>query len=273
MPGRSPRFLKFGGSVKVLAALGLALVAASMSGCASRQAPTVLWQNTPIIALFNGNYDAIMTVGEAKKHGDFGIGAFDRLDGEMLALDGVVYQVTGDGKVHRPPDEAGLCFTAVTRFTPEREIEIPSGTVFTNLAQLIDPKLPTVNAFYAMRVKGTFSAMMTRAVPGQKKPYAPLCEVVKTQPKFHFEHVAGTMVGFRGPPYVATLNAPGYHFHFLTADQAGGGHVLSFTVDHATLEWRRIDSSEIGYPTDASFNASDLNKINNCSGAEGPSAE
>jgi acetolactate decarboxylase len=261
------------GRTSWITSLALALALPGLTGCATGERRTVLWQNTPIIALYNGNYDAIMTVGEAKKHGDFGIGAFDRLDGEMLALDGVVYQVTSDGKVHRPPDEAGLCFTAVTRFTPEHESEIPRGTVFTNLAQLIDPKLPTVNAFYAMRVKGLFSAMMTRAVPGQKKPYAPLCEVVKTQPKFHFENVAGTMVGFRGPPYIGTLNAPGYHFHFLTADQMGGGHVLSFTVDHAVLEWTRIDRTEVGYPTDATFNASDLKKINNCSGAEGPSAE
>ena len=65
-------------------ALALALGLLGLTGCATGKRGTVLWQNTPIIALFNGNYDAIMTVGEAKKHGDFGIGAFDRLDGEML---------------------------------------------------------------------------------------------------------------------------------------------------------------------------------------------
>jgi len=37
---------------------------------------TVLWQNMPIVALLNGNYDGITQVYEAKRHGDFGLGAF-----------------------------------------------------------------------------------------------------------------------------------------------------------------------------------------------------
>ena len=107
-----------------------------------------------------------------------------------------------------------------------------------------------MNAFYAMRVKGDVLGDDDAGGAGSEKALRAVVREVKTQPKFPFENVAGTMVGFRGPPYIATLNASGYHFHVLTADQTGGGHVLSFTVDHAVLEWMRIDVSEIGYPTD-----------------------
>jgi acetolactate decarboxylase len=64
-----------------------------------------------------------------------------------------------------------------------------------------------------------------------------MTEVVKTQRVFDFDEVEGTMVGFRFPDYAASLNAPGYHLHFITADRSRGGHVLACSpagVDVAT---------------------------------------
>ena len=39
-----------------------------------------------IDAILNGLYDGIITYGELKEWGDFGIGTFEGLDGEMVAL-------------------------------------------------------------------------------------------------------------------------------------------------------------------------------------------
>jgi acetolactate decarboxylase len=47
-----------------------------------------------------GVYDGVQPAGEIEKHGDFGIGTFEALDGEMIAVDGRYYQVTSDGSVH-----------------------------------------------------------------------------------------------------------------------------------------------------------------------------
>lgn len=44
-----------------------------------------------------GLYDGVISAGELKKHGDFGIGTFERLDGEMVDLDGHIYQLKADG--------------------------------------------------------------------------------------------------------------------------------------------------------------------------------
>lgn len=49
-----------------------------------------------------GVYDGTMSCGELLGYGDFGIGTFDRLDGEMIVLDGLVYQVKADGLVYTP---------------------------------------------------------------------------------------------------------------------------------------------------------------------------
>ena len=48
-------------------------------------------------ALLDGIYDGEMTIGELLGKGNFGIGTFDALDGEMIILDGVCYQLRGDG--------------------------------------------------------------------------------------------------------------------------------------------------------------------------------
>ena len=50
-------------------------------------------------ALIEGVYEGDLTYQELKKHGDFGLGTFNGLDGEMVALDGVFYRVDYEGNV------------------------------------------------------------------------------------------------------------------------------------------------------------------------------
>ena len=58
-----------------------------------------------------GVFDGTEPVAELKKHGDFGIGTFDALDGEMMVLDGKVYQAGADGS-----DITSLRTTTTTPF-------------------------------------------------------------------------------------------------------------------------------------------------------------
>jgi hypothetical protein len=52
-----------------------------------------VWQYSTITALMAGAYDGDLTAGSLKHHGDFGLGTFNALDGEMIALDRQVWQV------------------------------------------------------------------------------------------------------------------------------------------------------------------------------------
>jgi acetolactate decarboxylase len=76
--------------------------------------------------------------------------------------------------------------------------------------------------------------MKTRSLPEQAKPYPPLIEVAKNQSVFEFNNVSGTIVGFRCPQYMNGISIPGYHLHFLTADDKGGGHVLDLKTGSVT---------------------------------------
>ena len=58
-----------------------------------------LYLCAPVNALVEGIYEEKVPLREIKRHGDFGLGTFDNLDGEMILLDGTAYQVNSAGRV------------------------------------------------------------------------------------------------------------------------------------------------------------------------------
>jgi acetolactate decarboxylase len=206
------------------------LLALILAGCATCQPRNTVTQVCTIDALLVGAYDGQVACNDLLKEGNLGIGTFDRLDGEMVVLDGCVYQVKTDGKIYRPNPDETTPFAAVCRFTPEMTIALNEGSSFTDVQALIDKAVPNPNLFCAFRMHGTFKTMHTRTVPAQQKPYPPLAEVTKNQSEFNMENVTGTIVGFRCPPFVKGVNVPGYHLHFLSDDKTQGGHILDFTL-------------------------------------------
>ena len=63
-----------------------------------------LYQISTIQNLSAGGYDGYLTLGQLKNQGDFGIGTFNRLDGEMIVLNNTVYQVKSNGTIVNPSD-------------------------------------------------------------------------------------------------------------------------------------------------------------------------
>jgi alpha-acetolactate decarboxylase len=60
-----------------------------------------VYQFSTISALLEGVYDGDVTVAEILRHGDFGLGTFNHLDGEMVIFDGVCYRLRFDGTATR----------------------------------------------------------------------------------------------------------------------------------------------------------------------------
>jgi acetolactate decarboxylase len=213
----------------------LAVPAGCTTGTAKPNQSETLTQVSTIDALLEGVYDGVMTFGTLKTHGDFGIGTFAALDGEMLAFDGRFFQVTGDGAVRRVSDDMETPFAAVTFFEEDFRYAVPGGLDFPGVEAFLDSRLETLNTFYAVRIDGTFAHVKTRSVPAQQKPYPPLAEVTANQMVFEFGETVGTVVGFRCPSFVGGVNVPGYHLHFISEDESSGGHLLAFTVSDATV--------------------------------------
>lgn len=218
----------------------------------------VLWQSAPVIALENAVYDSPTTVQEVRRHGNQGVGTWEQLNGEGLVIDGIFYQVLSDGSVHEQPGDARMPWAAVTFFDPDVTWDLPTQLNYDELGQFLDPQLPTLNNYYALRIEGTFQAVTTRSLPEQHEPYPPLAVVERTQPEFSFSDIEGTMVGFRSPPFVTNVSPTGYHLHFLDSERTGGGHVLSFTVDAARISVERLDSLRQFFPDYPEYNRANL---------------
>jgi len=182
------------------------------------------------------HYDGEITYEELKQHGDFGIGTFNGLDGEMIGLEGKFYQIKADGIAYPVDSLLKAPFAVVTFFEPDKSVLLNQGLDYNQLTQYLDNLLPTKNIFYAVKIEGVFRYIKTRSAPKQNQPYPPLVEVVKNQPTFEFHDVEGTIVGFRCPVYMEGINVPGYHLHFITGDKKAGGHLLECQIKNAKIE-------------------------------------
>ena len=222
--------------VLVVTALALCLFAAcAPAGSQSTGMEDAVTQVSTLEALIEGAYDGVVSYEDLSAYGDFGIGTFSGLDGEMLGFDGDFYQVKADGVAYEVSGTMATPFAAVCFFDTDMQDAISGNTSYEDFKLHVDGFLPTVNVFHAIRVDGVFDYVKTRSVPGQQKPYPPLTEVTANQPEFEFHDVTGTLVGFRCPDYVAGINVAGYHMHFLTEDRTAGGHVLDFTIADADV--------------------------------------
>jgi len=201
-----------------------------ISACNSPRTEDTVSQVSTIDALLAGVYDGEVTLKQLLAMGNTGIGTFDCLDGEMVVLDGKVYQVRADGMVRTPSLDTTTPFATVINFKADAAVRTEKDMDYPALQKMLDRISPGKNLFYVFRIKGRFANMKTRSVPRQKKPFPPLVEVVKNQPVFMMKNVSGTIVGFRCPAYVKGINVTGYHLHFISGDHKQGGHILQFKM-------------------------------------------
>jgi acetolactate decarboxylase len=235
-----------------------------------------VYQFSTISALLEGVYDGDVTVGEILRHGDFGLGTFNHLDGEMVILDGVCYRLRADGTATRAALTDRTPFAAVTRFHTDFEIAIQSRTERTEVTGAIDRQIESPNLIYAIRITGRFSELHTRTVMEQQPPYPPLTQATEGQAETQFSDVTGVLVGFRTPEFEQGISVAGYHLHFLNDDHTSGGHVLDFGLEHGQVAVSGASQLHLSLPTsgaflDAQLSGPDLSeRINK---AEGPKAD
>lgn len=196
-----------------------------------------LYQVSTISALAQGAFGGIQQVSELKKRGDFGIGTFDALDGEMIVYNGRVYKAAADGSVTVAPDKETTPFAIVTYFDRDYSFTTDKPMNYTMLTDYLTSSIPSKNTVYAVKISGTFPAMKVRSVPEQHEPYPSLVAAAANQSVFSFSNIKGTVVGFYLPGYMNGLNMPGYHLHFISDDRMSGGHILDLEADpNTTIE-------------------------------------
>jgi acetolactate decarboxylase len=207
-----------------------------------------------------GLYDNWYPYKELEKHGDFGIGAPGHLDGELLLLNGKIYQTQFTGKTTLVADTGKLPY-AVVCFFKAKKVYKHTGTLSkTALYSYLDSLLTNQNGIYAIHISGKFKLVKTRAFPPVEKPYQPLAAMLNRQHFFEHNNVQGDLVGFRIPAFMEGAHISGYHFHFLSMDKQAGGHLIDLLAEDITVEIDTLTSYTMDLPQTADFNNFDFKK-------------
>jgi acetolactate decarboxylase len=218
-----------------------------------------LYQVSTATALVEGIYQGAVQIAALREHGDLGLGTFESLDGEMVVVDGHFFQVRSDGSVREVQDNALSPFAAVTAFSPDQSITLENCPDLSYLTSQFDALRQSDNFFFALRVDGTFDFIHARAMRRTKEGI-PLVQAAAVQPEFEFRNISGTLVGFWTPEYAKSLNVPGYHLHFVSADRTQGGHVLQCRGENLRLQIQQEGDYHIVLPETEDFLKANLRR-------------
>lgn len=248
--------------------LTFGLLGLSLVSCTSNSKPQsnnydneTIHQVSLLQGLMLGDYYGSVSVKQLKQMGDTGIGTFDKLNGELIMTDGVVYRAKHDGTIEVVPDDELIPFSNVTKFDKDIEFETKE---ISNIEEILKTLTENVNAknsnqYYMVRIDGTFSKMNVRSELPQKEPYKPLVEVLKTdQTFFNYENIEGTVVALYMPPYMGNLNTTGWHLHFISKDKTKGGHVLDLSISSSTITIDQTNGFELYLPDGDYFKSLNL---------------
>jgi acetolactate decarboxylase len=221
-----------------------------------------LYQASLLSALMSGMYEGDVTYGEIARHGDFGLGTFNHLDGEMVALDGTFYQLRSDGSARLVTPDQKTPFAAVMFFYPEQELDVAEPMSKEELVRLLE-KATNPELFTAIRVDGLFDEIRTRTAQRQIKPFPPLAQATKNQAEQISTNVEGSLVGFRTPAYAQGIGVAGFHLHFLRQDRQAGGHALDYRFRRGKIQFCTAHDLRLELPTVEQFLEANLEQQRN----------
>ncbi|MEV4513062.1 acetolactate decarboxylase [Dactylosporangium sp. NPDC049525] len=221
-----------------------------------------VYQSSTMAALLDGIYDGDVTIGDLLTHGDFGLGTFNQLDGEMVILDGVCHHLRADGSVEVAATTDMTPFAAVAYFSPDTTVPVTAPATRAEATAILDTNIRSENLIYGIRITGTFSTVRTRTVRKQTVPYPPLTEATAGQAETNFNDVTGTLAGFRMPAYEQGVAVAGYHLHFVDDTRTHGGHALDFRLTAGTMQISTFTDLHLSLPTSAPFLNANLTSTN-----------
>jgi acetolactate decarboxylase len=213
-------------------------------------------------AFVNKVFEGDLTVKELKQNGDIGLGSYNFLDGELIMLDGIPYQVTEDGVVKIPEDTSKIVYANASFFKKDQSFALNRVISYDTLRSRLNEVLPTKNYFYAFKVHGSFKDLKCGGLHRQDRPFTKgLDELIPSRPVFVKKEVTGTMVGFYCPEFMGQINVAGYHLHFISDDQKYGGHVMEFSEgNNLDVAISKITRYQFELPETADYEKVIMNK-------------
>ncbi|MDA3860259.1 MAG: acetolactate decarboxylase [Melioribacteraceae bacterium] len=186
--------------------------------------------------LLNHDYVGDLTLGEIKENGNFGLGTFNMVDGEMVIFDGNVYQVLTNGEINNISSDVLSPFVVTKFFNSDTSFSLPKNLSLDSAKSILAQAINNSSNPLAIKITGKFNTLKSRSVDKVANESVSLDEIVANQTVFDFTNVEGSVIGFWYPDYFDGVNFPGFHLHVLLNDLSGGGHLLDCSFDNATVE-------------------------------------
>lgn len=176
------------------------------------------------------DFAGLAPLGTAIDGRTLGLGTFADLDGEFVLVAGTPYRVSTEGTPTIVDPSVSTPFAQAVDFHADASGPVAPGTTCANLGPVIEDLAGSSDGIIAVRVRGTFTDLLTRSVPRQSVPYPSLAEVVAGQTEFPLGEQRAVLVGFWQGADMKGIGQPGLHLHGVTADRGAGGHVLGCTL-------------------------------------------
>lgn len=195
-----------------------------------------------MIRLMKREYDGLETLENILLSGDYGLGTGDKLDGEIIIIDGQAYKATSSGSISPVPQKERFPFFIIH----EGAFNLIENSRNLNKERLEKKFNGDVNSkIFSILITGEFQYMKTRTVNKQQKPYSDFNDISENQVEFEENNVEGTLISYFFPSEYKDVGVPGFHYHFLSKDKLTGGHVLDFTLDKGEIYLQQFDSLSI----------------------------
>jgi acetolactate decarboxylase len=182
------------------------------------------------------SYVGTTTYEEIKKQGDFAIGTFNYVDGEMAAINNNFMRIPASGEVHPASDSLMAPFAVIKHFKVDNSLMINEEKSMNEIWSIVKEAFTDTSKPIAIKVTGSFASVKARSIHKETEPFQSLPEIVANQVIFNLEDVSGSMIGYWFPKYMDGVNFPGFHFHFLNDDLTKGGHLLDCIIKQGEIE-------------------------------------
>ena len=198
--------------------------------------PDEIFQYSSKDGLLNHEYIGDLTMKEIKEKGNFGLGTFNMVNGEMVIFNGNVYQVLPNGTVNNIEAQLRSPFVVTKFFQPDTTFSLPANISLDSVKTILNKIVERKNIPAAIKIVSNFTSLKSRSVDEASDLSVTLEEIIAKQTEFNFTNVQGNVIGFWYPDYFDGVNFPGFHFHVLLDDLTGGGHMLNCTIANGNVE-------------------------------------
>ncbi|MCH9708102.1 MAG: acetolactate decarboxylase [Actinomycetia bacterium] len=225
---------------------------------ADNPSTAAIYQTGTINSLVNAVYDGDRDIAWMRSRGDFGLGTFAMVDGELIVCDGTFYRADANADLSVSDEGDILPFAVVSHFTPEQSFGL-FGTDHAGTAEYLARYFVSKNFIYTIRIDGLFNSMRIRSEECQPRTYRKLAETMPDlQRTYERDNIEGTLVGVWFPDYLSQINVAGFHFHFVDRKREIGGHVLDFDLVRGRASIQTIKSLQVDLIDNNEFAQADL---------------